>query len=97
MSVDASGIVLHLTGFYLLQEVGDIFVIGQGNLNAHIVQTLHRRLSHAAANKKLTVADVIEFSHVCGIAAHATGVFMIMVVVMIMMVMVGIADIGHLA
>lgn len=92
--MNALGIMFDLTGPHFRQQIIDIFVIGQRHLDAHAVQTLHRGLAHAAADEELTVGEILELGHVCGIAAHAMSVLMIMVM---MMVMLMIARIGKLA
>ena len=95
MSVYAPGIVFYLARFDLFQEVSDVFVISQGYLNAHAVQTLHCGLAHASTDKRLAVPNVIELSHVCGISAHAMVMIVVVIVVVIVIVVVMVARIGQ--
>jgi len=101
--VSAFGVVLDLAGFYLRQQIIDVFVIGQRHLNAHAVQALHRGLAHAAANEILAIADMIEFGGVGGIAPHAPSAALpvsmpvLMIVVMVMVMMIVITGVGQLA
>ena len=86
MSVYAPGIVFYLARFDLFQEISDVFVVSQGYLDAHAIQTLHCGLAHASADKHLAVPNVIEFGHVCGIAAHAVVMIVIVIVIVVVMI-----------
>ena len=91
MCVHPARIVFHLSSLDFFQQISNIFMIGQGHLNAHTVQSLHGGLSHTAANQHLAVFEIFEFCHVGGIASHAMSMMimmMVMVVIMIMVVMI---------
>ncbi len=96
MMVDASGIMFHLPCFDLFQKISDLPMIGQSNLNAHRVQALHRRLSHASTDEELTIAQIVELSHMRGIAAHAMMMLMVVVVIVIMMMVMMLTSIWKL-
>ncbi len=82
MGVNPAGVMFHLAGFDLCQQIGDVFLIGHRHLNAHAVQSLHGWLAHTAADEKLAIADVIEFGHVRRVASHAMMVIMVVVMMM---------------
>ncbi len=92
VGVNAARVVFHLTGLDLFQQIVDVSVVCQSYLDAHGVQALHSGLSHAAADEKLTIIDIIELGHVRRVSAHAVMVVMIVVVMMVVVA----ASVGQL-
>ncbi len=101
MTVNAFGVMFDLSCFHFFQQIIDIFVIRQRHLDAHVLQALHRRLAHAAADEVLAIGDIFEFCGVGGIASHAQtaalSMAVVMVAVVVVVMMLVTTGVGHLA
>jgi len=86
VGVNSLGIVFHLAGLDFFQQVGNVFMIAERHLDAHVVQALHCGLAHAAANEKLAVFEIVEFGHVRRIAALAMTVLVVMIVLVVVII-----------